>query len=83
MACVPLHNFLRKTKSSTIYAPPQYYDRENSGAVHTSGERRSEMQQLTSLEPVETQTEDGEVIRNEFADYFSHEGLLDWESSYY
>ncbi|XP_049880381.1 putative nuclease HARBI1 [Pectinophora gossypiella] len=83
MACVLLHNFLRKTKSSTIYAPPQYYDKENSDGTHTSGQWRSDTQQLTSLQPVETQTEDGKVIRNEFADYFSHQGLLDWASSYY
>ncbi|CAK1595724.1 unnamed protein product [Parnassius mnemosyne] len=29
MTCVLLHNFLRKTGSSMIYAPSQYYDSED------------------------------------------------------
>lgn len=83
MTCVLLHNFIRKTASSTIYAPPQYYDSENVNGIRIAGQWRSEQQQLTSLEAYESEADDAKEIRKEFAEYFSNEGLLDWASEYY
>lgn len=86
MTCVLLHNFLRKTGSSMIYAPPQYYDGDDLTGTRIDGQWRLEEQQLTPLEQCESQdsqSDDGKEIRKEFAEYFSNEGLLDWASKYY
>lgn len=69
MTCVLLHNFLRKSYVED-------YDTENE-------DKQSIHDQLTSLESDQTHTDDGKLIRNEFAEYFIHEGLLNWISNYY
>lgn len=87
ITCVLLHNFLRKNKSSLIYAPPEYYDREDSDGRFIPGEWRSENQNLTSLEVEEEdapnpQTTIGKEVRNEFTEYIAQEGSLIWTSNY-
>ncbi|XP_026316170.1 putative nuclease HARBI1 [Hyposmocoma kahamanoa] len=84
MTCVLLHNFIRKTESSMIYAPSQYYDGDDIvTGTRIDGQWRLEQQQLTPLEACESLTDDGKEIRKEFAEYFSNEGFLDWASKYY
>jgi len=90
LTCIYLHNFLRKRKNSrNLYTPTGTFDEENQGNV-TLGAWRREVQDENngqrSFLPLRKiprkSSEKFEVIRNEFAEYFSAEGRVEWQNQY-
>lgn len=82
MACVYLHNFLRKEKSSRdIYSPTDLIDHEIDGHV-VDGTWRQDMN--SSFRPIQRVARKSpriaEEIRNEFAEYFLSNGAVPWQS---
>lgn len=80
-ACVYLHNYLRKTKSSRdAYSPPEYFDREVERR-NISGTWRQETNNI--LRPLDRvgrrASRLAEENRNEFAQYFSGNGAVSWQ----
>lgn len=83
MACVYLHNYLRKNKSSRdIYSPTDLFDREIEGNRIVD---RTWRQEINSFQPLgrvgRRAPRIAEEIRNEFAEYFSSSGALSWQSN--
>lgn len=87
MACVHLHNYLRKSSNSTqIYSPQGVFDNEENGLV-TPGSWRAENMPTTSFLPLRNiprrSAQDAQDIRDELAAYFmSEEGKLSWQDNY-
>lgn len=83
MACLHLHNYLRK-HSPNIYSPRESFEREENG-IFVEGSWRHE-QDMTSLFPLTNVPRRAKVyydqIRNEVADYFLNEGAVEWQNSY-
>lgn len=85
MACIYLHNFLRKNQSSKhIYTPNGTFDTEIDGQLlegswrHQSGESN-----LTSMRKVARKSAtSAEEVRKEFAEYFSSNGRVSWQDNY-
>jgi len=86
MACIYLHNFLRKNQSSKhIYTPNGTFDVETNGQL-VEGSWRSqsgESTSFTSLPKVARKSAaSAEEIRKEFAEYFASEGRISWQDDY-
>ncbi|XP_019698090.1 protein ANTAGONIST OF LIKE HETEROCHROMATIN PROTEIN 1-like [Harpegnathos saltator] len=86
MAVIYLHNFLRRSKSSTnIYTPPGFLDTDLNG--HTIlGSWRNDQQGMESLLPLKNvpcKTKlIAQEIREEFTDYFCTTGRVPWQNQY-
>jgi len=83
MACVYLHNFLRKEKSSKdIYSPTDLIDREIEGHL-ISGTWRQDVQSNSAFTPMERvgrrSQRSAEENRDEFSEYFSTVGAVPWQ----
>jgi len=94
MACLYLHNFLRKEKSSRdilfifyyifiIYSPTDLIDYEIEGHL-VRGTWREDIQSNSAFTPMERvgrrSPRFAEENRNEFAEYFSSVGAVPWQS---
>lgn len=84
--CVLLHNFLRRSKTSTnIYSPPGTFDREENGQQF-SGSWRNDVEGMTSLIPMERRGRrsgiDAKCIRQEFGEFFMTDGRVEWQDLY-
>jgi hypothetical protein len=88
LACVHLHNYLRKHSSKATYNPPGTFDSEqlDNGTVETGSWRRDH-QNLQSFLPIRQVPRKSSIeaaeIRDEFSEYFiSHEGEVPWKLNY-
>ncbi|KAL4103917.1 hypothetical protein QTP88_019234 [Uroleucon formosanum] len=84
MACVYLHNFLRKEKASRdIYSPTDLIDHEIEGQL-VRGTWREDIQSNIAFTPMQRVGRRSprfiEENRNEFAEYFSSSGAVPWQS---
>jgi len=84
MACVYLHNFLRKEKSSRdIYSPTDLIDHEIEGQL-VRETRREDIHSNSTFTPMQRVGRRSprfiEENRNEFAEYFSSVGAVPWQS---
>lgn len=79
MACIYLHNFLRKERSSRdIYSPTDLFDNEIEGKL-VRGTWREDIQSYSAFTPMERVGRSprfAEENRNEFAEYFSTIGAV-------
>jgi hypothetical protein len=88
MACVYLHNFLRKSKNSrNLYTPPGTFDEDIAGktipGAWQQGNENNDLQSFLPLQKVGRKTAAMcEAIRDEFAEYFSAEGSVSWQNKY-
>lgn len=90
MACVYLHNYLRKSKTSkSSYSPSGTFDIEDTdtGTV-TPGRWRTNEGELTSFLPLTKTTRKASMtaqeIRNEMSDFFlTTSGKVSWQDNYY
>lgn len=86
LACIYLHNFLRKSKESrNVYTPPGTFDEEKEGEFIPGvwRQQNSELQSFLPLKKVPRKSAAHcEAIRNEFAEYFSNEGSVSWQHKY-
>lgn len=86
MACLYLHNYLRKSSTSRqIYSPQELLDSENKGRL-ISGSWRNE-QETTSFLPLKNiprrSNRTAQDIRDEFSAYFMTEnGKIPWQDEY-
>lgn len=82
MACLLLHNFLRK--SSSGYTPPGTLDIDNNGQL-IQGSWRQENTNMTSLLPLRNiprkASTEAKSAREQFADYFITNGKVRWQDS--
>lgn len=85
MACVRLHNFLRKSATSKhVYCPDGALDSEENGRV-ILGTWRNENQRssLFNLRKVPRKSSrSAQEIRNEFSTYFLGNGIVPWQTEY-
>ncbi|KAF8788888.1 putative nuclease HARBI1 like protein [Argiope bruennichi] len=86
LACVLLHNFMRKSASSTSsYSPPGTFDTEADGEV-VPGSWRNDQSGMTSFMPLKKAPRKSgqgtKATRNCFAEYFSTSGKLSWQDKY-
>lgn len=84
LACVVLHNYLRRNKTSRIiYTPPGTFDIEENGEL-VEGQWRSEpaAEGLQPLPRIPRRSPiDSRQIRDSFASYFvSERGMLPWQN---
>ncbi|CAH2003310.1 unnamed protein product [Acanthoscelides obtectus] len=88
LACVYLHNFLRKSKHSrNTYTPSGTFDDEKEGKIIPGQWRQgSENKNAESFLPIpkigRKSSANCEAIRNEFATYFMGEGSVSWQHSH-
>lgn len=85
MACVHLHNFLRKSSTSqNIYCPEDALDREVDGRVIPGTWRNDgEMSSLYNLKKVPRKSSaNAQEIRNRFSTYFFNDGAVPWQNEY-
>lgn len=88
LACVYLHNFLRKSKlSSNVYTPPGSFDEDDAGVIipgtWRTVNRNSDLQSFLSLPKIARKSASkSETIREEIADYFHSEGRVEWQDMY-
>lgn len=86
MAIIHLHNFLRKSRTSShMYTPPGYLDGETEGEL-IPGAWRSDRQGITSFldlknVPRRTKVQPKE-IREELTKYFCNQGAVPWQCKY-
>lgn len=86
MACILLHNFLRKSKtSSSKYATRDTFDIENENEF-IPGSWRYEQNDMTSMLPIRKiprkSGDEAITVRNNFADYFVTNGRVPWQDAY-
>lgn len=84
LACVALHNFLRKNASSRhVYSPPGCVDSEDlaTGTITPGDWRRNSNAGLQNLTPSGANySVQAKLVREKFADYFmSPEGMVSWQ----
>lgn len=87
MTCVILHNFLRRSKtSSSRYTPPGTFDVEEEGNIIAPGSWREDNDNMSSLLPLNKvprkPSMEAKNIRNDFADYFISNGKVIWQDTY-
>lgn len=82
LACYALHNFLM-TRNKKTYAPSGTFDRYNDDGSITLGEWRQEISDanMYSIENGGTRyiPNDAKELREEYEQYFVHEGDLEWQ----
>lgn len=85
MACVHLHNFLRKSSTSqNIYCPEDALDREVDGRVIPGTWRNDgEISSLYNLKKIPRKSSaNAQEIRNRFSTYFFNDGAVPWQNEY-
>jgi hypothetical protein len=88
MACVYLHNFLRKSKNSrNLYTHPGTFDEDMAGNIipgaWRQGNENNDLQSFLLVQKVGRKTAAMcEAIRDEFAEYISAEGSVSWQNKY-
>lgn len=85
LACIYLHNFLRKSRTSKkIYCPEGALDTEEDEKIIPGTWRNdNEMTSLTNLKKVPRKSPiRAQEIRKEFATYFLNNGALPWQNDY-
>lgn len=83
MTCVLLHNYLRKSRTSTsLYSPKGAFDTEADGEFQ-AGSWRNEQADITSMFPLRKVARkagvDAKHVRNAFAEYFKTNGAVPWQ----
>nr|CAI5843492.1 unnamed protein product [Callosobruchus analis] len=86
MACSLLHNFLRKSRtSSSRYTPPGTFDSDNDGRI-IPGTWRQDIDNVSSLLPLRNiprkSGAQAKQIRETYAEYFATVGKLPWQDAY-
>jgi len=86
MACVLLHNFLRKSKSSnSLYSPIDMFDTEINGQFQ-AGLWRNDQDGVTSLMPFRKVARkpglEAKIVRDTFAQYFTTYDVLPWQNEH-
>lgn len=86
LACVLLHNFMRRSPSSaSCYTPPGTFDTEVDGEI-IPGSWRNDQSGMTSFMTIKKAArkpgEEAKAIRNSFAEYFTTSGKLPWQDKY-
>lgn len=84
ITCVLLHNFLRKSKSSSsLYTPPGVFDSENNDGIIVPGSWRPEKNDLGSMFPLQRVPKrfglDTKIVRDQFSEYFVTSGKVAWQ----
>lgn len=87
LACVYLHNFLRKSNNSrNTYTPPGTFDADKQGEINPGAWRNENKNNSQSFNPLtkvgKKSAASCEAIRNEFAEYFANEGSVSWQDKY-
>lgn len=87
MACVYLHNFLRRNKQSrAIYTPPGTFDYEDPeyNVIEGSWRREVAPHNMLNLQPIARHPPlPAAVVRDHFAEHFSSpEGSVPWQNSH-
>lgn len=87
LTCTLLHNFLRKSKtSSSKYSPNGTFDFENEIGQIISGQWRHEDGNTTSLLPIRNIPRkpgiEAKKIRDEFSTFFTSTGKVPWQDLY-
>nr|CAI5823708.1 unnamed protein product [Callosobruchus analis] len=86
MACSLLHNFLRKSRtSSSRYTPPGTFDSDNDGRI-IPGTWRQDIDNVSSLLPLRNiprkSGAQAKKIRETYAECFATVGKLPWQDAY-
>lgn len=86
MACVLLHNFLCKSRTSSLkYAMRDMFDVENENEF-IPGSWRHEQNDITSMLPIRKiprkSGDEAKTVRDNFADYFITNGRVPWQDAY-
>nr|CAI5843494.1 unnamed protein product [Callosobruchus analis] len=81
-----LHNFLRKSRtSSSRYTPPGTFDSDNDGRI-IPGTWRQDIDNVSSLLPLRNiprkSGAQAKQIRETYAEYFATVGKLPWQDAY-
>lgn len=84
MTCTLLHNFLRRSKSSSsIYTPPGIFDSKDNDGIIIPGAWRSEQNDMRSMFPLQTVARksslDAKTVRDQFSNYFVTSGKVPWQ----
>lgn len=84
MTRVLLHNFLRRSKSSSsLYTPPGVFDSENKDGIIVPGSWRFEQNDLGSMFPLQRVPRrsglDAKMVRGQFSEYFVTSGKVGWQ----
>lgn len=85
MACIYLHNYLRKNQSSkNVYSPNGSFDSEINGQIIEGLWRQFDGQTgLISIPKIARKSAaSAEKIRAEFAEYFTSNGSVPWQNDY-
>lgn len=87
MACIHLHNFIRKNNTfKNMVHPPIMFDCETEGHGLSEGNWRRYVGNLTSFLPLtriaRRPSNFAEEIRQEFAEYFSNNGRVPWQADF-
>ena len=85
MTCAYLHNFLRKSKTSSNYTPLDAFDSEKEGEI-TLGSWRQDSEGISSLQPLRRMPRrskpEAKNIRDNFRDFCVTDGKLEWQNRY-
>ena len=87
LACVYLHNFLRKSKHSRkTYTPPGTFDEEKEGNIipglWRQGNENKNIESFLRISKIGRKSSANcEAIRNEFAKHFMGEGSVSWQNT--
>jgi hypothetical protein len=86
MTCILLHNFLRRSKtSSTRYTPQGTLDVEIEGRA-IPGSWREDQTEMSSFLPLtriaRKPSMEAKTIRDKFAEYFNTSGKIEWQDKY-
>lgn len=86
LACIYLHNFLRKNQSTKhVYTPNGSFDSEVNGEI-IPGSWRQQTDNINGLKSISKvprkSPSAAEQIRAEFAEYFATTGTLPWQNNY-
>jgi len=81
MTCILLHNFLRRSKSSSsLYTPPGIFDSENNDEIIVPDSWRSEQNYVSSMSPLQRVLRrsglDAKMVRDQFTEYFVTSGKV-------
>ncbi|KAF0754545.1 protein ANTAGONIST OF LIKE HETEROCHROMATIN PROTEIN 1-like, partial [Aphis craccivora] len=88
LACVHLHNFLRRSESSkNLYCPPDIFDTEDfENQIIKKGTWRSDSSETTSFLPLKKcgrkSAADVEETRERYARYFATTGRVHWQDAF-
>lgn len=85
MTCVLLHNFLRKSKtSSSKYASRESFDNEDEGRlIHGSWRQDNNMTSMLPIRKIPRRSSiEAQDIRKTFMEYFMTNGKVPWQENY-